>query len=465
MVLRSRFIRLRTILGIFALGIAWLASSADSFGQGGGNNNNFGFNRVVGGISVDANGVITGDISKLTASEIANLTKAISNVDPKLDEAGMRAVSLKAIQAALADAAKNNTNISPEIQFMAGLTRIEFVVVKPETNDLLLVGPADGWKVNDRGAVVSKTSGHPVLMLEDFLVAMRTVDNARSDYGISVDIRPTDEGMVKYNEISKGLASGRFNSSHAAQIEEAVGPQPISVTGVPLDSHFAQVLVAADYRLKQLSMGLTKSPIAKFPSVMEMFAQKGGLSATIAPRFWLECNYDAVSRSEDGNVWRISGPGAKALTQETYYDKDGKVVEGKAAKKNKTAETWAEMMTKRYEELSDADPIFRELRNIMDMSVIAAIISKENVLEKANLDASEITQLNSSFTTPVWHNPESVPSKCVFVGNMVSVSGGIQVDSWAVAANQKVDASLANVANAAAGVNIESGIFANVKLN
>lgn len=465
MVLRSRFIRLRTILGIFALGIAWLASSADSFGQGGGNNNNFGFNRVVGGISVDANGVITGDISKLTASEIANLTKAISNVDPKLDEAGMRAVSLKAIEAALADAAKNNTNISPEIQFMAGLTRIEFVVVKPETNDVLLVGPADGWKVNERGAVVSKTSGHPVLMLEDFLVAMRTVDNARSDYGISVDIRPTDEGMVKYNEISKGLASGRFNSSHAAQIEEAVGPQPISVTGVPLDSHFAQVLVAADYRLKQLSMGLTKSPIAKFPSVMEMFAQKGGLSATIAPRFWLECNYDAVSRSEDGNVWRISGPGAKALTQETYYDKDGKVVEGKTAKKNKTAETWAEMMTKRYEELSDADPIFRELRNIMDMSVIAAIISKENLLEKANLDASEITQLNSSFTTPVWHNPESVPSKCVFVGNMVSVSGGIQVDSWAVAANQKVDASLANVANAAAGVNIESGIFANVKLN
>ncbi len=465
MVLRSRFFSLRTMFGLLALGVAWLTSVSEVIGQGNNNNNNGNFNRVVGGISVDANGVVSGDISKLTEAEISNLAKAISNADPKLDEAGMRAVSLKAIESALVEAAKSNKPISPEVQFMAGLTRIEYVVVKPETNDVLLVGPADGWRVNERGAVVSKKTGHPVLMLEDFLVAMRTVDNARSDYGISVDIRPTAEGMVKYNEISKGLASGRFNSSHAAQIEEAVGPQPISVTGVPLDSHFAQVLVSADYRLKQLSMGLTKSPIAKFPSVMEMFAQKGGLSATIAPRFWLECNYDAVSRSEDGQVWRISGPGAKALTQETYYDKEGKVVEGKAPKKNKTAETWAEMMTKRYEELSDADPIFRELRNIMDMSVIAAIIAKENLLEKANLNAAEITQLNSSFTTPVWHNPDAVPSKCVFVGNMVSVSGGIQVDSWAVAANQKVDASLANVAKAATNLNLESGIFANVKLN
>ncbi len=39
-------------------------------------------------------------------------------------------------------------------------------------------------------------------------------------------------------------------------MREAFGPQLIKLTGVPSDSHFAQTLVAADYQMKRIGMGL-----------------------------------------------------------------------------------------------------------------------------------------------------------------------------------------------------------------
>ncbi|MBX3416319.1 MAG: DUF1598 domain-containing protein [Pirellulaceae bacterium] len=422
------------------------------------------FNRVVGGIKVDANNVLVSDFSRLTDAEIVNLAKSIEVTDPSINQAGMRAVSVRGIESALATAMANQTPLPPEIQFMAGLTRIEFVVVKPENNDILLVGPADGWKVNDQGAVVSRKTGEPVLLLEDFLIAMRTVDNARADYGISIDIRPSEEGMKEYLKLQRQI-TGPVNNAVAANIEATMGPQPVTVTGVPLESRYASVLFRADYRLKQLSMGMTQAPINKFPSMMEMLANRGGVAATTFPRFWLECNYDAIGRSDDGMSFKLSGQGVKAATEETYYTRDGKVSDQKSAKKNKTAEAWAEMMTERFEELSAADHSFRELRNIMDMSVVAALIAREGLLQKAGVEIPEITQLDSAVTTPVWHNPEYVPSKCVFVGNLMSVSGGIQVDSWAVANHQKADSTVNAVADKARNVEFGQRFYANLSMN
>lgn len=448
-------------MALMLVALMLVTASQVVHGQIGGNQGGLLFNRVVGGVKVDANNVLVSDFARLTDTEIAQLANSIQVDDAALNTNGLRAVSLRNLEAAIATATAKSQPLPPEVQFMAGLTRIEFVVVKPEENDVLLVGPAGGWRVNDQGLVVSKDTGEPVLQLEDFLTAMRTVENARTDYGISIDIRPSEEGMRNYLNLQRQI-TGPMNNAVAAQIEATVGPQPVTVTGVPLDSRYATVLFRADYRLKQLSMGLTQAPIAKFPSMMEMLANRGGLAAISFPRFWLECHYDAIGRSEDGLSFKLSGQGVKAATEETYYSRDGKVQEQKAVKKNKTAEAWAQMMTERFEELSKADPAFRELRNVMDMSVVAALIAREGLLQKANLQLPEITQPDSSVTTPVWHNPEYVPSRCVFFGNLMSVSGGIQVDSWAVAENQKLDAAVAQVADAARGVEFGSRVFANV---
>ena len=56
----------------------------------------------------------------------------------------------------------------------------------------------------------------------------------------------------------------------AANIEQTLGPQQITFSGVPATSHFARVLVAADYRMKRLAMGFEPSPVRGLPSFLQM---------------------------------------------------------------------------------------------------------------------------------------------------------------------------------------------------
>ena len=60
------------------------------------------------------------------------------------------------------------------IKYLAGLQRIHYVFVYPEQKDIVLVGPGEGWKVDAKGNVVGITTGRPVMLLDDLLVALRT---------------------------------------------------------------------------------------------------------------------------------------------------------------------------------------------------------------------------------------------------------------------------------------------------
>jgi hypothetical protein len=343
---------------------------------------------------------------------------------------------------------------------MAGLQRIEFVILSPETNDIILAGPGEGYKVNAQGVVVGEKSGTPVIHLEDFLVAMRSVDNARTGQGVSVSIDPTEQGIKNLEQFYRRLKqSGKpFHPSMQPLVEQAMGEQMIRLTGVPADSRFSQVLVAADYKMKRLGMGLEKAPIKNFPSFMEMAQKAKAKNMKAAPRFWMECSYDPIAKSEDGNVWQIRGKGVRALTEESKFDKDGK--RAGAKKPNRFAMKWADMMTDRFEELSQAEPAFRELRNMMDLSVVSAIIKREQLSQKVGLQTPAILGLTNAAVTPSHAVPKVVPAQCSFVritnSYLVSASGGVQLDSWGVAAKSEVVPGIGAVAKTAMNRTSES---------
>jgi hypothetical protein len=325
------------------------------------------------------------------------------------------------------------------------------VILDADNHDIIIAGPGEGWKLDDGGNVVGVASGAPVIQLEDFLVAMRSVDNARTGDGISVSIDPTEEGVRKLQELYQAMSVRNmvFDPSMQPEVEKAMGPHNISLTGVPADSRFSQVLVAADYKMKRLSMGLEASPIEGLPSFMEMAAKKKVKSMKAAPRFWMECNYEPVAKTADGSVWKIRGQGVKTLTQETHFDSDGK--SKTSGKQNVFAVAWAELMTEKFEELAVAEPAFRELRNVMDLSVISAIIRKENLAAKVGLETPAILGLTDVMVTPSWTIPKSVSTQCSFVrvanSWLVSASGGIQLDSWGIAGNTETVPELAKVAS------------------
>lgn len=416
----------------------------NGFGNG---NNTFFSTGVVGGVKIDTSGVLKGVTDVMNPEVRKRIAETLKNVDNDvLNSTKLRMVSLRGLEMQINKARDSKKPLPIEVNYMAGLQRIEFIVLAPETNDIILAGPAEGFKVNDQGVVVGEKSGTPVIHTEDFLVAMRSVENARRGQGVSVSIDPTEQGVKRYTQFTSKLRG--FDASMQSKVEEAMGPQTIRLTGVPTDSRFSQVLVAADYKMKRLGMGLERAPIENFPSFMEMAQRAKASKLKAAPRFWMECNYEPVAKSEDGLVWQIRGKGVKALTEEEKFGADGKK-SGKG-KPNRFAKKWADTMTERFEELAAAEPAFQELRNVMDLSVAAAIIKSEGLIDKVGMEIPAIMGTSNVALTPSYSVPKVVPAQCSFVkisnSWLISVSGGIQLDSWGVAKKTETDSKINDIA-------------------
>jgi len=325
------------------------------------------------------------------------------------------------------------------MQHLAGLQQIQYVLVYPEQHDIVLVGPAEGWKVNAHGELVGLTTGRPVMLLDDLLVALRSARDA-SRGGISCSIDPTSEGIQRVTQMVPQLMTmGSNPEGAAATFQQALGPQTITVMGVPTTSHFARVLVAADYRMKRLGMGFEPAPIRNFPSYLQMIPTSGhkGLSKML-PRWWLSPHYQPLLRDAEGLAWQIRGAAVQTMTEEDFVAADGsRQPSGKASP---AAQGWAKTMTRRYEELALAEPIFGQLRNCMDLAVVAALLVKEDLPQKANCSLSVLMD-GGRLKVAEFPAPRHVDTQASMVKRgttwVISASGGVQINSWQAAGNQQ----------------------------
>jgi len=215
-------------------------------------------------------------------------------------------------------------------------------------------------------------------------------------------------------------------------IEKALGPQIITVTGVPETSHFAQVMVAADFRMKRLAMNFQQAPVDEMPSFMHLISSSRRTTRNMTPRWWLATHYEPLARDAEGLAWQLRGQGVQCLTEEDYFNAEGK--REKSVKAGHLAQQWAQTMTDKYEELAEHDSTFGQLRNVMDLAVVAALIEKEQLLELAGL---EIPQLLETSEPLSFAAPKFVHARASFIrqrGNwVVSASGGVQLMPWHVA--------------------------------
>lgn len=436
------FLSARIVLAVACLA-AWVPTSAHA--QFGG-----GFQRNVGGVMVDAEGVLRSATLDQRQADLALLRQRVGRPVGEIAEAApMRMISLAKLQQAIEEHTVGGKPLSDEIRYLAGLQRIEFVFVYPERNDIVLAGPAEPWVVREDAVVVGVNSGRPVIQLDDLLVAFRSVETARTE-GITCSIEPTPEGRKQLENLLKrvSLRPGQNPASLEPAMRQAFGPQLIKLTGVPETSRYARTLVAADYQMKRLGMGLEEAPVTGLPSYL-VLARTQRHSAQSNPRWWMACNYDALSHDEGKLAWRISGQGVKTLAETDLVLADGRLQ--KDQKTDKNATQWAEMMTDRFQDLAKAQAVFGELRNCFDLSVVATLIVQEQLAQRADCDLSllfgrsiapELEAELVSLPTPRFVDPQ-----CSFIrgstGWIVTASGGVDVNAFEVVESQQLDPELA----------------------
>jgi hypothetical protein len=346
----------------------------------------------------------------------------------------LRKVSLKGIAATIEQSRLKGIPITDELQYLAGLQRVQFVFVYPEQRDIVLAGFAEGWRIDSQGNVVGQSTGSPVLQLDDLVVALRTAREAATGNGITCSMDPTPEGTQRVQKLlaTRGL---QMNPTTVGRLEAALGSQEIRLTGIPPGSHFAYVMVAADVMLKRLGMNYEPSPIAGMPSYLEMLQKSAGSGPLNAmPRFWLAPNYEPMLKDPDGLAWQLRGPGVQALAEDgTLKSAETRLV-GRT-KRQSLADQWAATMTEKYSAIAAAMPAFQELRNCMDLAVIAALFVKEDLPGKANCDLSVFLD-EKRLKVAQHHVPKTMPSQATALPKgrqwIIGLSGGIEVNSWSV---------------------------------
>lgn len=418
----------------------------------------FGFNNragVVGGVSVDADGAVRNASVQDRDGWLQSLRDTVRKPNESLEnKTELRMVSLSRLQSELARALAADEPLSDDVLYLAGLQRVEYVFVYPQEQDIVLAGPAEGWTVRGDATVVGQTSGRPVLQLEDLLTALRTTEAARRQ-AISVSIDPTPEGEQRLNRLLSQVRTGPgFNPAALEEsMRKAFGPQQVKLTTVSTNSRMAQTLVAADYRMKRLAMNLDESPVAGLPSYMEMIRDRG-TSAGTQPRWWMSCEYDAILHSPDMLAWKLTGRGVKAMTEDELVDQSG--VRQRTGKSNQLAQRWADLFTEKFDDLCAHNAAFGDLRNVMDLNIVATVISAHELEKVAGCDFGLLRGESGQLETPAWSTPKTISPECSFVkgrsGWTVSASGGVEINPWKVVSQQVRGDDGVNAVRTRAGV-------------
>ncbi len=316
----------------------------------------------------------------------------------------LRMVSLVKLEEACREFAESRKHVTLEMQYLAGLQRIDYVFVYPDEKDIVIAGPAEAFAPDSVGRVVGVTTGRPPIRLDDLMVALRSVrKNGRLGCSIDPDPKRLAEmerfvAQTNRSPATLNVAKGRF-----AQMANILGMQSVRIWGVPEDSHFAQALVEADYRMKLVSIGREQYRVRGFKSHLDMLG-RGGNSMQ---RWWFAPLYDAFYTSEDGNAYQLEGQRLQLLSQEEVTNGLGERTN--AGTTRVTTQRWAKAFTSYFPQLAKQSSSFAELQNLVDLTILAAMIEKRGLRQRVGWDMALFLDEKQAPVTSQ-RSPKQVPS-------------------------------------------------------
>jgi hypothetical protein len=386
-----------------------------------------------GGIEINADGVI-GRRSKIDHGDVLNRQRwaaAKANLDQNLQRpSNLRCVSLTRLEQEVKKLVEAGKPIPEEMKYLAGMTKVTHVFYYPETKDVVIAGPAEGFFVSSNNAVVGIESGKSVLQLQDMVVALRAFGPKNEDTRIiSCSIDPTQEGLLRMKEAVKHVQQN-FTPAQAPQImqifREALGMQVISIKGVSNRTNFARVMAEADYRMKLIGIGLEAPAVRMTTFAERVTPQSVGKNALI--RWFFQPDYDCVMINTEGTAISFVGGAVKLVGEDEMVNQSGQ--RKSVGKMNKASRAYCESFTKVYDKLAAVDPVWAELRNVMDLSIVAAFIQKYDLYQQAgwNLDVfGEESKFRTEINNPV--SQVAPVANALFKNNvlMTPIAGGVAV--------------------------------------
>lgn len=349
----------------------------------------------------------------------------------------LRKVSLNRLEKFAQLRAARGLPPTEDMAVLAGLQRVQYIFVYPETNDVVLAGPAGDWATDAEGRKVSTETGSPVVLLDDFVVVSRYVrDHAGLPFGCLID--PRRENLAKVQEFiqkssQRSLKPGE-RDAWLSELRDVVGQQDVRMIG-PFDAttHAARVMVEADHHMKLVGIGLEEGTV-DVPSYLDMLKLKTNEAAPPMGvlRWWFTLNYQAVQTNAALTAFQIRGQAVQVKSEDMLLRENGEKVG--TGKSNELNQAFAHNFTTNFDALAAKYPVYAELRNLFDLTLVAGLMHVGGLDDQAGWHQSYFlgdrkfavqhgaapTSVESVINHKVYHNKTIV----------AQVSGGVSVDPW-----------------------------------
>jgi hypothetical protein len=339
------------------------------------------------GVWVDAQGVLRPLMKEAKGGDLAALRAARAQPASQDDvrrTSPLRMISLVKLEKQIQLGLAAGRPPDEAMQMLAGLQRIRYVFVYPESGDLVLAGPAGDWTIGPEGRVLSVEGGRPVVRLDDLVVVLRyMMSGADATFGCFITPRP--QGLARANDFvkqwSRRAVRPEARKAWLEQWRAQVGKQDIEVQGLDPRTRAARILVEADYRMKLVGMGLEEG-VPGVVSYLNLIQLRPGEKppAMGVLRWWFTLDYDAVLASKDRLAFAVRGQGVKVQSENEHLTAKGEQVHtGDAEPLNRK---FAQSFTAHFDALCQKYPVYGELRNICDLALAAALVREEGVPER-----------------------------------------------------------------------------------
>ena len=369
------------------------------------------------GVAIDADGVLqvksevdpTGRLraQRLAASQAA-LPRDIAHAVP------LRKLSLVRLEREINQRLAAGKPLDEMVRCLAGLQQVKYVFCYPgepgAEPDIVIAGPAEGWLTDGTGRVVGATSGAPVLLLEDLLVALRAYRAGTRDKPfIGCTIDPTAEGLARFVAFQRTIPhvvarddQPRVAEAVARGVGESLGLANIRVFGISPQTHFAEVLIEADYRMKLIGIGLEPPPV----KMTTFIGALGSAKQQTLQRWWFTPNYECVRVSEDRLAMSLEGEGVQLLSEDKVIGPDGKLLAG--GKASEPSDRFTTAFTRKYPEIARRSPVFAQLRNEIGLLIAAAFLRREDYYGRAQWHPGTLLD-EESLPTETLTTPRQAP--------------------------------------------------------
>lgn len=296
----------------------------------------------------------------------------------KQKEGDLCFVSLPRVLAEARKCVEAGRPIPDHLRYLGGLVKLKYIFVYPESGDLIIAGPSEPYDTKVPYRPLGQITGRPVLHLDDLVVALRAAGPGRSPQRIGCDIEVTREIVERCQKKLREL-SGQVGTLGGRKVANAVadagGLQSVKYYSIDETTRFAFVCVEADYKLKELALGLIKSPVAEVKSYNSLLTKPERHH-----RFSLDSDYEALIVGADGNAFELRGPSLKVNSGPLNLEGPARGEMSEAAKQFMNA------CNKHFEKLAANLLSWSDLSNLSDLTVLAALIAKDSLHERVKWD-------------------------------------------------------------------------------